>query len=79
MKRKVKTTLSVCTVNISSQRINEEKNGSAALNVTNGAMRSVQVNVKTGLTSPAVTVLTTSVIYVTFTSNLSFQFGQTCY
>jgi hypothetical protein len=42
-------------------------------------MKSVQAKVKTGLTSAAVTVLTTSVIYVTFTSNLSFQFGQTCY
>jgi hypothetical protein len=79
MKRTVKTTHSVCTVNISSQRINEEKNRCAALNATNGAMSSVQANVKTGLTSPAVTVLTTRVIYVTFTTNLSFQFGKTCY
>jgi hypothetical protein len=71
-------THSVCTVNKSFHRINE-KNGRASLNVTNGAMRSVQATGKTGLTSPAVTALTTNVIYLTFTSNLSFQFGQTCY
>jgi hypothetical protein len=29
--------------------------------------------------SPVVTALTTNVVDVTFTSNLSFQFGQTCY
>jgi hypothetical protein len=33
---------SVCTVDISSQRTGEERNGCAAINVANGAMRDVQ-------------------------------------
>jgi hypothetical protein len=49
-----------------------ERNGCAALNVANGAMRSVQANVKTGLSSPAVTLSTTRVIYMKSFSNFSF-------
>jgi hypothetical protein len=41
-------------------------------------MRSVQANVKTGLSAPAVTVSTTRAIHMTFLSNFTFQFGQTC-
>jgi hypothetical protein len=50
-----------------------EKNGCAALNVANGAMRIVQANVKTGLISPALTVSTFRVIYMTFLS-MTFKF-----
>jgi hypothetical protein len=73
MKRTVKTTLSVYTVDISSRRIKGEKNGCAALNVANGAMRSAQANVKTGLVSPALAVSTARVIYMIFLS-LTFKF-----
>jgi hypothetical protein len=69
---------SVSSVDISSQRTKEERNGCAALNVTNGAMRSTQANVKTGLGSPEVTG-SSRVIYTTVLSNFIFQFGQTCY
>jgi hypothetical protein len=71
--------LSVCGVSISSQRIKEERNGCAALNVANCAIRSVQATVKTGLSSPATTISTASVNYMAFLSNFSFQFGQACY
>jgi hypothetical protein len=68
MKRTMKTTLSVCTVDIYSRRIKGEKNGCAALNVANGAMRSAQANVDTGLIPPAVTVSTARVVF-----NISFN------
>jgi hypothetical protein len=45
-------------VDISSQRIKEERNGCAAPNVANGAM-SVKANLKAGLSSPSVTLSTT--------------------
>jgi hypothetical protein len=51
----------------------EERNGRAELNVAIGAMRNDHVNVKTGLSSPAVTVSTTGVSYVTFLSHFSFS------
>jgi hypothetical protein len=69
----------VCSVDISSHRIKVERNGCAALNVANGATRSVQANVESGFGSPAMTVSTTRVIYMTFLSNVSFQFGPTYY
>jgi hypothetical protein len=64
---------SVCSAIGSSQRMIEERNGCAELNVANGAMRSVQKNVKTGLSSSAVTVSTTGVSYVTYLSNFCFS------
>jgi hypothetical protein len=64
---------SVCSANIFSQRMIEARNGCPALNVANGAVRSVEENVKPGLSSLAVTVSTTGVPYVNFISN----FGQT--
>jgi hypothetical protein len=63
MKRIMKTVLSVCTIDIYSQYIKEEKNGYASLNV-NGVVRSVQANMETGIRSSAVTVLTPSDLYV---------------
>jgi hypothetical protein len=66
-------------LDIYSQRIKEERNWCGALNVANGAMRSVQTNVETGLTisSAAMAVSTARVIYMEFLSNVSFQSGQT--
>lgn len=58
-------------MDIPSQR-KEDRNGCAALNVANDAMRNVRANVKTRLRSPAVTAL------YDFLSKFSFQFGQTC-
>jgi hypothetical protein len=51
---------SLSTADISSQRIKEKKNVCPALKDVTVAMRSVQANVKTGLISPEVTVLTAS-------------------
>jgi hypothetical protein len=69
---------SVCTVEIYCQSIKEEKNGFASPNV-NGAVRSVQANMKTGLHSSAVTILTPRVLYMSFLSDLGFHFSLTCY
>jgi hypothetical protein len=49
----------------------------ASLNV-NGAMRSVQANMKAGLSSFAVTVSTPRVIFMLFLSNFGFHW-LTCY
>jgi hypothetical protein len=74
----------VSTVNIYSHGIKKRReNVWAALNAANYAMTSVQENVMTGLTSPAVTVLTNTVSHMTsnsvwlnllLTSNLLKQF-----
>jgi hypothetical protein len=57
---------SVCSEDIASQRIKVERNGCTALNAANGATRSVQANVKPGLSSAALAVSKTTVIYMIF-------------
>lgn len=56
MKSRVKKTLCAYTIDVSSRRIKGEKNGCGSLNVANCTIRSEQVNVKTGIISPALTV-----------------------
>jgi hypothetical protein len=70
---------SVCTVNIFSQTTKAERNECSALSAVNDAKRNVQANVKTGLSPPPVTVSTSRMIYMTYLSNFTFQFGQICY
>jgi hypothetical protein len=61
-----------------SQGKTQERNRCAALNVANSTKRSVQANVKAGLSSHEVSVSATIEIYMTCLSNFSFQVCQIC-
>jgi hypothetical protein len=64
MKRTVRKKHSFYNVDISSQRTKAERNGRSALISANDALGSVQVKLKTRLTSSSVIISTNGVIYM---------------